>query len=75
MAADLVGYLRERSIEARRFWMRLGIQKPYRAFQQVGCESGDYLSGTLISLPCSSHLLDADQERVVRAVRSWSESE
>jgi len=70
-AAGLVKTLRADGVEARRFWQALSRQKPYAGFARFGGAVAFALSGTVVSLPCSSHLREADQEQVIAAVKRW----
>lgn len=70
-AKSLVAHLGERDIEARVFWRTLSDQTPYSGCprQLSGVAAG--LSGTVVSLPCSTHLTGDEQNRVIDAVLSW----
>lgn len=70
-AQSLVTMLREADIEARPFWRALSEQGPYSEFARFGGAVAASVSGTVVSLPCSSHLSDAQQERVIDVVKSW----
>lgn len=71
VAASLVAALRASDIEARCFWRALSRQAPYSKFDRFGGEVAAALSGVVVSLPCSSHLSDADQDIVIAAVKQW----
>jgi len=65
---DVVTQLRERGVEARTFWKPVHLQPPY-----AGAPAGDLTRTTsiwdrILTLPCSSTLSSADQERVIAAV-------
>jgi dTDP-4-amino-4,6-dideoxygalactose transaminase len=71
-AADaLVMSLNALRIEARHFWEALSPQAPYRDVPKLLSGVGTALTGRVVSLPCSSHLTTADQERVIMALGSW----
>jgi perosamine synthetase len=70
-AASLVAHLDAASITARTFWEALSQQTPYRAFPAVRTGVADALSGTVVSVPCSSHLTEAEQARVIDALAAW----
>jgi len=70
-AKFLVTTLRKDGIEARPFWNALSRQSPYCGFARFGGEVAAAVSGTIVSLPCSSHLTDAEQDRVIAAVERW----
>lgn len=72
-AADgLVAHLAASGVEARAFWRSLSAQAPWAGAPRLltGVSAG--LSGRVVSLPCSSHLAEADQARVIAAVDGWS---
>lgn len=70
-AKSLVAHLGERDIEARVFWRALSDQAPYSDCPRklTGVAAG--LSGTVVSLPCSTHLTGDEQGRVIDAVLAW----
>jgi dTDP-4-amino-4,6-dideoxygalactose transaminase len=70
-AASLVAHLDAADIAARTFWESLSRQAPYGAYPAVRTGTADALSGTVVSLPCSSHLAEADQARVIGALAAW----
>ncbi len=71
MAASLIGHLDHAGVDARSFWEALSDQPPYAGSPTylTGVAAG--LSGTVVSLPCSSHLSEADQGRVIAALTDW----
>lgn len=69
--ASLVAHLKDHGIVARSFWEALAPQSPYRGFAALATPVSDALSGCVVSLPCSSHLGEADQARVIEAVQAW----
>lgn len=71
MARNLIAYLYDRRIQARMFWMALSRQTPYAKSPVLRSGVADSLSGTVVSLPCSSQLTEAEQHRVIEAVLSW----
>ena len=70
-AADLIATLAARDIEARTFWEGLAGQAPWRDCPRRLAGVSEALSGTVVSLPCSSHLTAAEQQRVIDAVAGW----
>ncbi len=70
-AADLVAHLDRAGIEARTFWEALSEQPPYAGYPAIRRGVAAALSGTVVSLPCSSHLAEAEQARVVAALADW----
>jgi len=70
-ATSLVGQMDAAGATARVFWEALSPQAPYRACPAVRTGVADALSGTVVSLPCSSHLTEAEQARVIDALSGW----
>jgi dTDP-4-amino-4,6-dideoxygalactose transaminase len=70
-AAALVAHLDAAGVTARTFWEALSQQAPYRAFPAVRTGVAEALSGTVVSVPCSSHLTAAEQARVIDALAAW----
>jgi dTDP-4-amino-4,6-dideoxygalactose transaminase len=70
-ADSLVKTLEAVGIQARHFWEVLSDQAPYAKAPRrlTGVAAG--LSGRVVSLPCSSHLSDAQQDRVIAALNQW----
>ena len=70
-AGSLVGHLGAKAIEARPFWQALSSQAPYRDAPHSLSGVAAALSGRVVSLPCSSSLTAAEQDRVLAALASW----
>lgn len=70
-AGRLVEMLGARQIEARRFWRSLSPQAPYELAPRLLNGAAQELSGSVITLPCSSHLGDSDQDRVIAVLNAW----
>jgi dTDP-4-amino-4,6-dideoxygalactose transaminase len=71
-AADsLVTTMSGLNIEARHFWESLSSQPPYRNHPSLLSGVSESLSGHVVSLPCSSHLTTAEQERIIDALNVW----
>jgi len=70
-ARSLVAALSAKRIEARIFWQSLSAQEPYRAYPRLLTGVSARLSGAVVSLPCSSHLTAADQDRVIAVLAAW----
>jgi len=70
-AQSLVDAMDENGIEARVFWRSLSAQAPWDDAPRTlsGVSAG--LTGTVVSLPCSSSLTPADQTRVIAALDRW----
>ncbi len=73
-ANEMIGALTEARIAARTCWEALSSQAPYIDTHSVLNGVSETLSGTVVSVPCSSSLTEADQDRVVAAVLSWAEA-
>ena len=73
-ARGLVTALDEAGADARLFWRSLSAQAPWGTAPRRlnGVAAG--LSGSVVSLPCSSSLSGADQGRVIAAARAWHEA-
>jgi len=60
------------NIQTRPLWAPIHGQRPYRDCQAYRIETADRLYRDALSLPCSVGLTQADQERVIAAVRDLS---
>lgn len=70
-AHRLVLHMSEHDIEARIFWRSLSDQTPYARAPRRLTGISARLSGTVVSLPCSSSLTDEQQARVIAALDNW----
>lgn len=70
-ARSLVATLAAKKIEARIFWQSLSGQAPYKFCPRVLSGVSERLTGTVVSLPCSSHLTVQEQGRVLETIASW----
>jgi len=70
-ARSLVQALAHEKIQARIFWRSLSAQKPYALAPKTLTGVSADLSGTVVSLPCSSNLSEAQQQRVIAAIGRW----
>jgi dTDP-4-amino-4,6-dideoxygalactose transaminase len=68
---DLLAHLADRGVGARALWRPLHLQPPYAGSRVVGGAVGTSLFARGVSLPCATELTEADQDRVVDAVRSF----
>lgn len=68
-AEGLVEKLQEAGIGAGIFWESLSQQEAYAAFRKTGLFCSQSLSGTVVSLPCSSNLTDDCQTHVIDSIR------
>lgn len=65
-------HLRVHGIDARPFWKPMHLQTPYRDAPKTATPVTDGLWKRIVTLPCSTHLNDADQGRVIETVISWA---
>jgi len=68
---DLVATLNAAAIDARPFWCSLSSQAPYAGFAAEAVPCSLDLTDRTITLPCSSHLTEAEQDRVLVALDGW----
>ncbi|MDB4915955.1 MAG: DegT/DnrJ/EryC1/StrS aminotransferase [Gemmatimonadetes bacterium] len=71
LASALVAALEEANIESRPVWRPMHMQPMFADAQVVGGAVAKRLFETGICLPSSSSLSDAEQSRVIDAVREW----
>jgi dTDP-4-amino-4,6-dideoxygalactose transaminase len=65
-------HLRERGIDARPFWKPMHLQAPYLDAPRTATPVSDRLWSRVVTLPCSTHLTEADQSKVIDAVQEWT---
>ena len=70
-ANDLIGHLERHGINARIFWEALSGQPAYDSYPATCNETAESLSGTVVSLPCSSHLTEEGQKVVIETLMEW----
>jgi len=70
-AAELVRHMDATGIDARVFWEALSGQAPYAGAPRVLTGVAAALSGTVVSLPCSSNLSETDQTKVIERLAAW----
>jgi dTDP-4-amino-4,6-dideoxygalactose transaminase len=63
--------LAEHAVGARALWRPLHLQPPYADSVVIGGAVGTSFFERGVSLPCATDLSEADQERVITAVRSF----
>lgn len=68
---DLLAHLEARGVGARALWRPLHLQPPFATSPVLGGSVGEGLFERGLSLPCSTELAEADQTRVIEAVRSF----
>ena len=66
---ELQKALAERNIQTRPLWAPIHEQRPYRDCEAYRIEMTPHLHRHALSLPCSVGLREADQQRVIAAVR------
>ena len=71
----LIKYLSENNIQARLFWNALSLQTPYKKYIKHLNGVSHRLSGTIISIPCSSSLKEEDQMKVIKLIMNWKGTE
>jgi perosamine synthetase len=69
--ADLIRAMANANIEAREFWRSLADQTPFSQAPKLLSGVSASLTGRVISLPCSSHLGEDDQSRVIDVIKRW----
>lgn len=69
---SLFEHFAARRIGARPFWRSLSAQKPYAGMPTLLNGVAAAVTGRTMSLPCSSSLTDAEQDRVITALADWS---
>jgi dTDP-4-amino-4,6-dideoxygalactose transaminase len=67
----LLAHLDDAGVMARSLWRPLHDQPPFAGAGRVGGEVAEGLFRRGLSLPCSTDLTDADQDRVVEAVLAF----
>jgi dTDP-4-amino-4,6-dideoxygalactose transaminase len=68
--SELVPRLQAEGIGCRPFWKPVHQQNPYHTAPRSPQPVCEELWHTVLTLPCSTHLSDADQEKVIAAVRA-----
>jgi len=74
-ADALVAAMEREAIGARHFWEALSPQAPYSASPRRLSGVAARLTGRVVSLPCSSHLTEAQQARVLTVLDRWRGTE
>ena len=64
---ELIDGLKQSGIAARKFWKPMHLQKPYRNVPATAMTVSDDIWPNVLTLPCSTHLADQDQDRVIEA--------
>ncbi len=68
-AADVVDQLRTKGIDGRTFWKPIHLQTPYLSAPAEATPVCEAVWRNILTLPCSAGLSDADQDRVVDALK------
>ena len=68
---EFLAHLNGLGVGARALWRPLHAQPPFASAPVLGGGVGDGLFARGLSLPCATELTDADQDRVIAAVRSF----
>ncbi|MXQ12900.1 DegT/DnrJ/EryC1/StrS family aminotransferase [Microvirga makkahensis] len=71
-SADVRQILRASGIDARPFWKPMHMQAPYAEAPRSALPVSEYLWDRIVTLPCSTHLSNEDQESVIEAVLTWA---
>ena len=69
-SASLRASLREKDIDARPFWKPMHMQAPFRDAPCSAMIVTEALWTRVLTLPCSTHLTEDEQGRVIAAVRA-----
>lgn len=69
-AAALRERLRAGGIDARPFWKPMHLQAPYRDAPRTALPVTESIWQRIVTLPCSTHLSAAEQDRVIAATRA-----
>ena len=70
-ARSLIKFLKNKNIESRLFWENLSSQKPYKNYLSITNKVATSLSGTIVTLPCSTSLTKHDQQAVIEETLNW----
>jgi perosamine synthetase len=65
---DVVAALAEHEVSSRAFWRPMHLQAPYRDAPRTAMHVTDAMWRRVITLPCSTHLSEPDQGRVIEAL-------
>ena len=66
---DVVEELRSRGIDGRSFWKPIHLQKPYLSAPREAMLVCDVVWSSILTLPCSTGLSEADQNRIIGALK------
>lgn len=68
---QLRAHLRQNGIDARPFWKPMHLQPPYRDAPRTAVPVSSHLWDKIVTLPCSTHLTENDQQTVIDTVLAW----
>ena len=68
---EFLDHLNRAGVGARALWRPLHAQPPFMGAPVLGGAVGEGLFARGLSLPCATELVEADQDRVIAAVRSF----
>lgn len=71
-SAALRDHLRTQGIDARPFWKPMHLQAPYRDAPTTEMAISHALWSRIVTLPCSTHLTEADQTRAIDTILAWA---
>lgn len=74
LARSLVAAMDDAGIDARIFWRSLCVQPHWATAPRRLAGVSKALSGTVVSLPCSSSLTSTEQDRVLAVLADWNGS-
>ena len=72
---SIIEFLKSKNIEAKLFWKALSTQIPYKGFLNELQGNSVELSGSIVSIPCSTSLKNSEQQRVIEALIEWDSLE
>ena len=68
---DLINYLNEKNIEARRIWKPMHQQPVLKRYQKYINGNSDILFSQGICLPSGSSMTDDDLDRVIKEIKTF----
>jgi len=66
---DMGRLLKEKGIESRPFWKPIHLQRPYANAPKTEQKISNQIWNKILTLPCSTHLTEKDQDFVITSVR------
>lgn len=74
-AKEICAVLKENDIEARPFWKPVHLQVPYRGCPKSKADVAEGLWQRIITLPCSTNIIEDELGKVVNAVKAALEGD